>query len=64
MAVTAINFDRGTTVDINGHVVLLSAERHTWAMSEDWALGKLLSLKELGEGGASTVLGVDLLNFD
>ena len=64
LTVTTIDFDGGTTVDINGHVVLFSAEGHAWAMSEDWALGKLLSLQELGEGGTSTVLRVNLLNFD
>ena len=64
LAVTAVDLDGGTTSDILGHVVLLSAEGHTWAMSEDWVLGELLSLKKLGEGSATTVLGVDLLDLN
>lgn len=33
-------------------------------MSQDWGLGQLLSLQQLREGGAATVLCVDLLDLD
>ena len=64
LAVTAVDLDGSATSDILGHVVLFSTEGHAWAMSEDWLLGELLSLEELREGSATTVLGVDLLDLD
>merc|ERR1712051_1173622 len=60
LAVTAVNLNGSAAVDVTGHVVFLSAERHAWAVSEDGSLGELLSLEQLGEGSAAAILGVDL----
>ena len=62
-AVTSINLNWGTTLNVFRHVVFLSAERHSWAVSQDWLLGKLLALEELREGSTAAVLCVDLLNL-
>ena len=64
LAVTTVDFDGSAAVDVSGHVVFFCAERHAWAVSQDWGLGQLLSLQQLREGGAATVLCVDLLDLD
>ena len=63
LAVTTINLNWCATSDVCRHVVFLSTEGHTWAVSQDRLFGKLLALKELGEGGTAAVLCVDLLNL-
>ena len=62
-AVTSIDLNWLTTSDVLRHVVFLSAEGHSWAVSQDGVLGKLLALEELREGGTATVLCVNLLNL-
>ena len=62
-AVTSIDLNWCTTSDVLRHVVFLSAEGHSWAVSQDGVLGKLLALEELREGGTATVLCVNLLNL-
>ena len=64
LAVTTVDLDGCAAADVFWHVVLFSTERHAWAVREDWVLGQLLSLQELREGSAATVLCVDLFNFD
>ena len=63
-AVTAVNGDSLATFEIFWGVVLFSAERHAWAVSQDGRLGKLLLLKKHWEWESATVLGVDLLDLD
>ena len=63
LAVATVNLDRGSALDVLGHVVLFCSKRHAWAMGEDGVLGELLSLEELGERSTATVLRVDLLDF-
>jgi len=62
-AVTSIDLNWGAASDVCRHVVLLSAEGHSWAVSQDWVLGKLLALEELREGSTAAVLCVDLLDL-
>ena len=62
-AVTTIDLNWCTASDVCRLIVFLSAEGHSWAVSQDWVLGKLLALEELREGSTAAVLCVDLLNL-
>ena len=64
LAVTTVDLDGGSTLDVSGHVELLLTEGHAWAVGQNWGLGKLLTLKKLGEGSAATVLSVDLIDLN
>ena len=64
IAVTAVDLDLLTALNVSRHVVLLLTERHARADGKDGCLGKLLALKKLGERSTARVLGVDLLNLN
>jgi hypothetical protein len=63
-AVTAVDLDRSTASDVSGEVVVFLLEGHAWAMSQNWGLGKLLSLQQFGERCPSWVSCVDLFHLD
>lgn len=59
-----INIDLVAAFQVFWGVVLLSSERHSWAVGENWLLSELRLLEEHWEGESSTVLGVDFFNLD
>ena len=63
LALTTVDGDRATTLDVLRQVVLFLTEGHAWAVSEDRGLGELLALQQLGEGSSARVLSVDLLHL-
>ena len=63
-AISSINGDSVATLKILWLVVLFSAERHAWAVSQDGRLGKLLLLKKHWEWESTTILGVNFLDLD
>jgi len=62
-AVTAVNGERHTALEVLRQVIFFSSERHSGAVSENGRLSESLSLEEHGEGVASTVLDSDLLDL-
>ena len=62
-AISSINGNSVSTLKILWLVIFFSAERHAWAVSKDWRLGKLLLLKEHREWESTTILGINFLNF-
>lgn len=63
-AVTAVDLDWSTASDVSGEVIVFLLEGHAWAMSQNWGLGKLLSLQQFGEWCPSRVGCVDLFHLD
>lgn len=63
-ALSSVDDNLVATEEVTWSVELLALEGHTWAVSENWLLGKLLFLEEHWEWESTRVLCVNLLDFN